>query len=57
MRVSYGAGWTVHVLRLGLAYKKHGHAGTCEPRQRLIILGPLIVSRSDARRKLHRLGH
>jgi hypothetical protein len=53
MLMSYGAGRTVHVLGLVLACKQHGLRTETEAH----FLGPLIVYGSDARRKLHRLGH
>jgi hypothetical protein len=44
---------TVHVLRLVLAWEPHClRTGT-----KAHLLSPLIVNRSDARRKLHRLSH
>ena len=57
MLVSYGAGWDCSCPQIGTSLE------TTRPRQSLRtetkahFLGPLIVRRSDARRKLNRLGH
>jgi hypothetical protein len=57
MHVSYGATWDCPCPQIGTSLRTARPRWSLRTETKAHFLGPLIVSRSDARRKLHRLGH